>query len=136
MYFSAEIEINASPEKVWAILTDASKYPEWDPEMIRLDGKIALNEKITANTKLSDRAFPVTVTEFVPNKQMTWTGGMPLGLFTGVRVFKLEPTGKGIIFKLREDYSGLLTPIFGRTLPDLNKVFREFAAALKKRAES
>jgi hypothetical protein len=135
MHFSAETEINASPEKVWAILTDASKYPEWDVQMIRLEGKIGLNEKITAHTKLSDRAFPVTVTEFIPNQQMTWVGGMPLGLFTGVRVFKLEPKGNGVVFKLREDYSGLLLGIFGRTLPDLNKVFAEFAANLKKRAE-
>lgn len=136
MRFSAEIEINASPEKVWAILTDAPKYPEWDVQMIRLDGKIALGEKITANTKLSDRAFPVKVTEFVPNSRMTWEGGMPLGLFTGVRVFLLEPKGNTLVFKLSEDYSGLLLGVFGKTLPDLNKVFAEFAANLKKRAEA
>src|SRR5690242_10099587 len=112
MHFSAETDINASAEKVWGILTDASKYPEWDVQMIRLEGKIAPNEKITAHTKLSDRAFPVTVTEFTPNKQMTWVGGMPLGLFTGVRVFKLEPKGNGVHFSLREDYSGLLLGIF------------------------
>lgn len=136
MHFSAETEINASPEKIWAILTDASKYPEWDVQMNKLEGTIGLNEQITAHTKLSDRAFPVKVTEFVPNQQMTWVGGMPLGLFTGVRVFRLEPKGKATVFKLREDYSGLLLGIFGRTLPDLNKVFAEFAANLKKRAES
>jgi hypothetical protein len=136
MHFYAETEIHASPEKVWAILTDAAKYPEWDPNMVELEGTIGLGEKLTAHTKLSKEAFPVTVTEFVPQKQMTWTGGMPLGLFKGVRVLKLEPTAKGVKFSTREDFSGLLLPIFGKTVPDMNPVFAEFAAALKKRAEA
>ena len=30
--FSATTTINASTDIIWAILTDASRYPEWDPE--------------------------------------------------------------------------------------------------------
>ena len=41
------------------------------------------------------RAFPVKVTEFTPGQRMTWTGGMPLGLFKGVRTFTLAPGTDG-----------------------------------------
>jgi hypothetical protein len=137
--FAASTEINAAPEKVWKILTDASKYPEWDPYMVRLEGKIAPGEAITAHTKLSDRAFPVKVSLFMPNQKMVWSGGLPLKfLFWGDRTFLLEPLpgSSKTRFSMKEEFSGLLLPIFGRTLPDLNPIFADFAAALKKRAES
>lgn len=136
--FSATTTINASPETIWAILTNAPKYPEWDPTVDRIEGQIASGAKITAYTKLSPgRAFPVTVTEFKPDQKMVWASSMPLGLFKGARTFTLTPQGIGITrFELREVFSGLLLPLIGRTLPDLNNAFAQFATGLKQRAES
>ena len=136
--FSATVNISASPETIWALLTNASGYPEWDPGMVRLEGNVAAGEKVTAYTKLSpDRAFPVKVTNFVPNKTMTWTGGMPLGLFKGERTFTLEPQADGTTqFTTREQFSGPLLPIFGRTIPDLSESFQNFANGLKQKAEN
>jgi uncharacterized protein YndB with AHSA1/START domain len=34
--YRASTTIKASPEKIWAILTDAAKYPEWDPVADRI----------------------------------------------------------------------------------------------------
>jgi hypothetical protein len=132
------IDINATPEKVWQILTDAPSYPQWDPGILRLEGKVAPGEKITAYTKaMPDRAFPVTVTTFEPGKRMVWEGGMPLGLFKGVRTFTIDPLGGGKVrFSVREEFTGLLLPLIGRTLPDLNKTFQEFSAGLKRYAET
>ncbi len=92
---------------------------------------------ITAYNKINPkRAFPAKVTEFVPGKRMVWTGGMPLGLFKGVRTFSLAPRGDGTIdFTLREDYSGLLLPLIGGSIPDLTPSFNDFVAGLKARAE-
>jgi len=67
---------------------------------------------------------------------MVWTGGMPLGLFKGERTFTLTPTADGVRFAMREVYTGLLAPLIGRSIPDLQPAFDEFAAALKLRAES
>lgn len=135
--YSAITTINASAETIWAILTDAPRYPEWDPGVDRIEGRIGPGEKITAYTKLSPgRAFPVKVTEFVPGQKMTWSGGMPLGLFKGERTFTLTLQGNGSVqFSLREAFSGPLLPLIGRSLPDLNAAFEQFAAGLKKRAE-
>ena len=135
--YSATTIIKASPETIWAILTDAPGYPEWDPGVDRIEGRIAPGEKITAFTKLSPgRAFPVKVTEFVPGQKMTWMGGMPLGLFKGERTFSLTPQRNGVVeFTLREVFSGLLLPLIGRSIPDLTASFEQFAAGLKSRAE-
>jgi hypothetical protein len=135
--YSATTTINASPETIWAILTNAPAYPEWDPGVDRIEGQIAPGEKITAYTKLSPgRAFPVKVSEFEPGRKMTWSGGMPLGLFKGERTFTLMPQPDGAVkFSLREVFSGPLQPLIGRSIPDLTEAFEQFAAGLKNRAE-
>ena len=135
--YSATTTIEASPDKIWRILTDAPGYPEWDPYVDRIEGTIAAGEKITAYTKLSaGRAFPVTVSEFVPGKKMVWSSGMPLGLFKGERSFTLKLQENGSVeFTVREEFTGLLLPLFGRSIPDMNEPFSAFAAGLKNRAE-
>jgi hypothetical protein len=68
---------------------------------------------------------------------MTWAGGMPLGLFRGVRTFTLTPAADGATtrFTMREEYSGPLLPLIGRSMPDLGPSFQQFARGLKERAE-
>ena len=67
---------------------------------------------------------------------MVWRGGMPLGLFVGERVFMLTPTAPGQVeFSMRESFFGPLAWLIGRTLPDMQPAFDEFAAALKRTAE-
>jgi hypothetical protein len=135
--YQATTTIAAAPDAIWALLTNAAGYPEWDPGVDRIEGRIAPGEKITAYTKLSPgRAFPVTVTEFEPGRRMTWASGLPLGLFKGQRTFTLLPKGDGVTeFTLREEFSGPLLALIGRTIPDLTSTFEQFAAGLKGRAE-
>ena len=136
--FSATTTITASPDKIWKILTDGAKFPQWEPGLTRIEGKIALGEKITVYTKISpNRAFPVTVSEFVPGKKMVWSSSMPLGLFKGARTFTLTPVGKGKVEVVtKEEFSGPLLFIIGRTIPDMSESFQNFVAGLKKRAET
>lgn len=134
--FASTITISAAPEAVWALLTDAPGYPSWNTTVDRVEGRIAPGEAITVHAKISPgRAFPVRVTEFAPPARMVWTGGLPIGLFTGERTFTLTAAGDGVRFEMRELYRGLLAPLIGRSIPDLQPAFEEFAAALKQRAE-
>lgn len=135
MEYSVSRGISAPPEAVWIVLADGSKYVEWDPNIEKIDGTIGLGETITVHTKLSSRAFPVKVTRFDTNAVMEWTGGMPLGLFKGVRRFTLTAKDGGTEFIMREVFSGLLLPLIGRTIPDLSESFEQFADGLKARAE-
>ena len=134
--YDATVEIRSSPDAIWAILTDAPGYQAWDSGVERVDGRIAPGE-ITVRSKASPgRAFPVKVTEFDPGRRMTWSGGMPLGLFKGVRTFTLSPGTDGTTrFTMREQYTGPLLPLIWRSMPDLGPSFRQFANGLKQRAE-
>jgi hypothetical protein len=134
--FAASILIDATPETVWKILTDGAGWVSWNPTIEKLDGKIAPGAKVTVHPKgSSGRAFPVRVSEFVAPRRMVWTGGMPLGLFKGVRTYTLTPKDGKVEFAMQEGFSGLLSPLIERSIPDLQPSFDEFAAALKRRAE-
>jgi hypothetical protein len=135
--FEAETTISATPEVVWELLTDAPGYTSWNTTVDRVEGRIEPGGKIKVLVKINPgKAFPVRVAEFVPPERMVWSGGLPLGLFKGVRTFTLIPSGGGTRFAMREVYSGVLAPLIGRSIPDLQPAFDEFAAALKLRAES
>ena len=134
--FAGSTVINATPEAVWAILVDGSRWTEWNPTIEKVVGTIEPGAKLKVFTKLSPgRAFPVRVSAFVPPGRMVWTGGMPLGLFRGVRTYTLAPVAGGVEFAMREQFSGLMAPLITRTIPDLQPSFDAFAAALKARAE-
>jgi hypothetical protein len=135
--YDAAAEINASPDAIWAILTDAPGYQAWDSGVERVEGSIAPGEKIKVVSRANPgRAFLVKVTEFAPGRRMTWSGGMLLGLFKGVRTFTLAPGTDGTTrFTMREEYTGPLLPLSWRSMPDLGPSFRQFASSLKERAE-
>ena len=135
--YEASAAIDAAPEAVWAVLTDAAGYPDWDSGVVRVEGTIAAGAKVKVFSEISpNRAFPVTVSELEANRRMTWRGGMPLGLFRGVRTFTLTPHGAGTAFAMREEFSGPLLPLIWRTMPDLQPSFDQFASGLKVRAEA
>lgn len=134
--YEAKSVIDAPPDQVWAALVDAAGYPTWDSGVDKVDGRIAAGEKITVHAAVNPgRAFPVKVTDFQPASRMTWTGGMPLGLFKGVRTFTLTPRGDSTEFTVREEYTGPLLPLIWRSMPDLGPSFTQFATGLKQRVE-
>lgn len=135
--FRSAVSISAPAETIWAVLTDASGYPSWNTTVDRVDGRIEAGGKITVRAKINpERAFPVNVSVWEPPRRMMWSGGMPLGLFRGERTFTLTPRGGAMEFEMREVYSGLLAPLIGRSIPDLQPAFEEFAQCLKKQAEA
>jgi hypothetical protein len=135
--YDAAATIDAPPERIWEILTDAPAYPQWDSGVQKVDGTIAPGEKIKVVSEANPgRAFPVKVTRFEPARSMTWSGGMPLGLFKGVRTFTLTPEGEATRFTMREEYTGPLLGMIWRSMPDLGPSFERFARGLKAKAES
>jgi hypothetical protein len=137
-FYEANTTIEATPDAIWAILTDAPNYSSWDSGVVRVEGRIAPGEKIKVVSEANPkRAFPVKVTEFTPGRRMVWSGGMPLGLFKGVRTFTLSPGSDGITaFHVREEYTGPLLGMIWKSMPDLAPSFEKFATSLKKRAEA
>ena len=136
--YHAETTIEAPPERVWGVLVDTSKWPEWDPYCERIEGEVALGAKVKAFTKLSPgRGFGVKVSELDEPRQMVWSGGMPLGLFKGVRTYTLEPRADGgTDFSMTEVFSGPMLALIGGSIPDMSEAFEAFVGGLKARAEA
>jgi hypothetical protein len=136
--YEASSTIQKNPEAVWSVLTDGSKYGDWDSGIERVKGTIALGETITVYSKIAaGRAFPLKVKEFIPGQIMVWTGGMPFGLFKGVRTFSLEAKDQGTTrFTMREEFAGLILPLIWPSMPNLGPSFEQFANGLKVRAEA
>jgi hypothetical protein len=129
--------IRAPRTRIWSLLTDAEAYPSWNTTVDKVEGRIEVGQKIKVFAKLQPgRAFPVKVEQIVPNERMVWASRMPLGLFEGERTFTLEETADGVRFAMREVFRGLMFPLIGKSIPDLQPAFDEFAAALKRRAEA
>ncbi len=137
-FYEASADIQASPDKIWSILTDASGMTSWDSGIARFDGVIADGEKIKAFPEMNpSRGFPARVGDVVEGRSMTWTGGMPLGLLKGVRTFTLTPAAEGTTrFHMREEFTGLMLGMIWPRMPDLQPSFDQFTAGLKATAES
>ena len=137
--YEASALIEAPPDAVWAILTDAAGLSRWDSGIERVEGRIAPGETIKVFSKVSPgRAFPVKVKDFAPSRGMRWSGGMPLGLFKGERTFTLaqEPDNRSTRFTMREEYTGPLLGLMWKSMPDLGPSFTQFASGLKREAEA
>lgn len=133
---SVSITINASPEAIWKILTDGSKYTDWNSTIISLDGSIKTKEKIKLKVKVAPkRVFKIKVKEMHPHSQMVWASGAA-PMFRGVRTFTLKANGDGTTtFTMTEVMRGIMLPMAKGSLPDFQQPFKDFAADLKKAAE-
>ncbi len=130
--------VHASPEAVWRVLTDAVGYASWNPEIVAIEGRFAQGERIKARVKLGDgaiRKVGLRVTEFDAPKRMVWTGGLPFGLFVGVRTFTVAPCDGGTEFRLHLQMSGPLCSMILKSVGDRQPEVDSFSAALKLRAE-
>jgi hypothetical protein len=133
--FEAEAMIYARSSTVWDIITDASNFTVWDSGITRVDGQVRNGSTIRVRTGIGgNRTFRLRVRQ-VPGEAMTWTGGLPLGLFTGVRTFTLSPQGGKTHLRVREDFSGPLLGLVGRTMPDMGQDCTGCVNAVKERAE-
>jgi hypothetical protein len=137
----SDIEIDASAERVWEVLTDFDAYAEWNPFMVRARGIARPGERLTIRMRpQGGRAmtFRPTVLEAEPGRRLRWLGRLLLpGVFDGEHDFTIEPLAQGKVRLVqREEFRGVLVRLAAasldrRTLP----AFVAMNQALKRRAE-
>ena len=135
-----EIEIDAPPAKVWEILTDASQIDKWNPFIHELKGELAPGQKlevVLGTPGKSRMTFKPEVLVFDRDKEFRWVGKLFFkGLFDGEHIFELEANGEKTRFVHREEFTGLLVPLFKKMLEqDTRPGFELMNQALKERAE-
>lgn len=137
-----QVDIHASPERVWQILTDFTTYPQWNPFMPQASGSARRGERLTIRLQpVGGRptTFRPTVLEADPGKRLRWIGHLLVpGVFDGEHSFTIQPLGEGRVRVVQQEhFSGLLVPLLAgsldrRTLP----AFEQMNQALKRRAEA
>ena len=129
--------IDAPADQVWALLTNAESWKEWNPTIIDIVGPIEVGRKVSLKVKINPkRTFKLGVKEMSAPNRMVWADGMPLGLFTGTRTYALDGAGDSCTFSMTEEYTGPLSSLICRSIPDMTESFEAFAAGLKQAAEA
>ena len=135
------IDIAASPEMVWRVLTNFSAYSTWNPFIREIHGKLQQGAKLKVRMRLSKKRshhFSPRITKAIPAAELHWRGKVLFnGLFDGEHAFIIVPNGvNGVRFIQREQFTGLLAPII---LPFIAKkteaAFERMNKALKKTVE-
>lgn len=140
-HLHTEIEIHATPDTVWSILTDLPAYPDWNPFITSSTGAVAVGRRLTNRLEPpGGTAITIkpTITEVDPGRAFEWLGRLlvPL-LFDGRHRFELVPEGDGTRLIHTEHFRGLLVPFLKRSLDTTTLAgFDAMNAALKARAES
>lgn len=135
-----EIEIDASPERVWQILADLARWPEWNPFIAPAIGKAEVGARvdITVPSGAGRRVLHCTVLRAEPNRELCWKYhvGLP-ALFGGEHGFTIELLGANRVrFVDREVFHGLLVPLQAKDIDtNARRGFEAMDQALKARAE-
>lgn len=140
-HLKTEITIDAPADVVWGILTDLPAYPQWNPFIVSAEGPVEVGAKLRNRLEPPGgkaMTFSPQVTVVDANRKFEWLGrlGLP-GVFDGRHIFELEPAGSGTRFIQREEFSGILVPLFARSLDGATKDgFVAMNEAIKERAET
>jgi len=136
----SEIEVEASPERVWSVLADFAAYPEWNPFMRSLAGRCEVGSKLTVRIEppgARAMTFKPTILAAAPGRELRWLGRLFVpGLFDGEHRLEIEPLEDGRSrFVQSERFSGLLVGLFAKTLAATQRGFEQMNVALKRRTE-
>lgn len=132
------IEIDATPEQVWAVLTDTARFAEWNPFIRELSGELAIGSRLDVHIQppgAKGMRFRPTVRAFEPNRELRWLGKVGVrGLFDGEHRFGLEslPGGR-TLFTHAETFRGLLVPFTSGMLANTRAGFEAMNRALRDR---
>ena len=137
---STHVDIQATPARVWEVLSDLAAYPEWNPFIPRIDGEIRPGARLEVRIQppgAKGMTFRPTVLKAEPNRELRWRGRLWLpGLFDGEHAFTIEPSAANRVrFIQSETFTGLLVPFFTGTLKATLRGFEDMNHALKRRVE-
>jgi hypothetical protein len=140
---AASSVIEAPIEKVWAILSDIRRYPEWSPFVVDVGGEVKVGELVTLHVAMTPGRPPLLQKERVSKRdegrELCW--GMVMGhpiLLKAERYQRLTAlSATSTRYETCDDFEGLLVPVvFALYRAKIQAGFDATAAALKKRAES
>lgn len=135
------IEIEAPAERVWQVLTDFGRYPEWNPFLRSVEGSVLKRGRLKVTLQPDGRKplhYRPRVVTLRPPRELRWTARLPVpGLLRGEHRFvveRLDDRRSRLIHEKR--VRGLLVPFMRRRLEGpVKRGFEAMGLALKRTAE-
>jgi hypothetical protein len=138
---STHVDIRATPERVWDVLTDLAAYPAWNPFIVRAEGTVGPGHRLRLRMQpVGGRAMTLRprLVEVAVNRELRWRGrlGVP-GLMDAEHTFMLQPQASGTRLIQQETFRGVLVPLVAASLDrNTQPAFVAMNEALKRRAEN
>jgi len=139
MHTEHRIDIDAPPERVWAVMTDIERWPEMTPSVtaVELTPKGPLtptSEARITQPKFGSNVWRVTALD--PGRSFTWETKRPGSRMVGSHTIEAR-TGGGSTVTLAVDSTGWAVALLGWALKGTGRRFVELeAAGLKRLAEA
>lgn len=137
----AEIEIHASADKVWGVLMDFNKYPEWNPFIKSIRGSAEIGSRLQVVMQPEGRkptTFRPKVLANQPHEEFRWLGKLLIpGIFDGEHIFLIEILDEGRVKFIQQEYfKGIFASSIMKKIGDVTQLaFEAMNLALKERAE-
>ncbi len=135
-----EIEIEAPPSRVWQVLLDFERYPEWNPFITSITGKAEPGAALDVTLGLADgrqvhESPSINVLE--PETELRWTLVRVHRRFLALEhFFLLRPAGEGRTRLVHgANIQGLFVKLAGHTLTLATRASVGMNIALKERVE-
>ena len=136
------IDISASAEMVWRVLTYFPDYPKWNPFLVSIQGSLSPGQRLKIQARFSqDREYKFSplVVKVIPATELRWRRWRLIeGIFDREQAFFIIPNGiKGVRFIQREHFSGMLVSLVMPFITEKTlKAFNLMNLALKRTAEA
>ena len=136
--YSVSVQIDATPERVWAVMSDIERWNEWTPTItsVRLTNDGSL--RVGARARVCQPRLPPAnwvVTVFEDGRGFDWESRAPGLRVLGRHWVELGVSGSRVTLSIQ--YSGLFGGLLGRLTSSLNKRYIALEAdGLKRRAEA
>ncbi len=136
----ATVDIEATPQAVWAVLMDWNAYPAWNPFIRIITGKAKVGGRIHVRIGLPLGTVPITatVTRLRPEAEITWHSGLPIaGLLDRDHIITIAAEPHGCTITQTQTFDGTLAPAISIVADGLARSGLErMNAALKSRVEA
>ncbi|HCM27745.1 MAG: hypothetical protein A2Z99_16480 [Treponema sp. GWB1_62_6] len=138
---SSEIQIGAPIDLVWKVLTDFANWKDWNPMVTRAEGDAAVGSKLRITMRGPDgkdaMKYEANVITSSAPKSFRWRATAMAGfMLTNDRVFELREEDGRTVFTNREEFKGLMLPLFsGKMSEFVVPMLEEMNKALKAKAE-
>lgn len=129
-----QILINATPEKVWAVLTDINQWIHWNEKITKAQAPETLKAGARFNWKVNGASIKSTLHTVDINKTFGWSGTTFGG--SAIHNWYLTVEGTGTRVKVEESMEGWLVKLFKNKMnKDLAKDMYFWLEMLKRESE-